>query len=112
MRLFGPYTRILQAQREPDWFLLDHDGDSVFSLALWAAQFDLANRILIAASKSSLSGRKLLAVGDTVPEPQADVLALFSAKSGLPSLLHRAVERGQLEAARFLIRHGVDVDMR
>ncbi|THD20968.1 putative Ankyrin repeat and fyve domain containing [Fasciola hepatica] len=97
-----------RARREPNWFLLDHDGESVFSLALWSTQFDLANRILIAASKSSY-GRKLSSE-NVDDETRADVLAQFSAKSGLPTLLHRAVTRGQLETVRFLIRHGVDVN--
>uniref|UniRef100_A0A183AIS3 ANK_REP_REGION domain-containing protein n=1 Tax=Echinostoma caproni TaxID=27848 RepID=A0A183AIS3_9TREM len=94
-----------KAQREPNWFLLNHDDESAFSLALWNGQFDLANRILIAASKSSYDR-----TGSVANSTESDVLARFTAQSDRPSLLHRAVTRGQLETVRFLIRHGVDVN--
>ncbi|KAF6773100.1 hypothetical protein AHF37_06997 [Paragonimus kellicotti] len=81
----------LKCDREPDWFLLDENGESVLSLALWSEQFDLA---MIGPSDTSANA----------------VLAQFTGGPGATSLLHRAVEHDRLEAVRFLIRHRDDVD--
>ncbi|KAF8561229.1 hypothetical protein P879_10254, partial [Paragonimus westermani] len=93
-----------QGDREPDWFLLDENGESVLSLALWSEHFDLASRILVAASRQY---QKTLGPTDTSANA---VLAQFTGGPGATSLLHRAVEHNQLEAVRFLIRHRDDVD--
>ncbi|KAG5446156.1 Ankyrin repeat and FYVE domain-containing protein 1 [Clonorchis sinensis] len=94
-----------KAKCEPDWLLQDEAGDSVFSLALWTAQFDLANRILIAASRQyQQHAVQPLPNGST-----NNTVMQFDCGTGL-SLLQRAVERDQLEAVRFLLRHRVDAN--
>ncbi|OON23710.1 FYVE zinc finger [Opisthorchis viverrini] len=95
-----------KANCEPDWLLQDETGDSVFSLALWTAQFDLASRILIAASRQYQQHTvQPLPNGST-----NNTVMQFDCGTGL-SLLQRAVERDQLEAVRFLLRHRVDANI-
>ncbi|KER23291.1 hypothetical protein T265_14669 [Opisthorchis viverrini] len=95
-----------KANCEPDWLLQDETGDSVFSLALWTAQFDLASRILIAASRQyQQHAVQPLPNGST-----NNTVMQFDCGTGL-SLLQRAVERDQLEAVRFLLRHRVDANI-
>ncbi|TGZ60282.1 hypothetical protein CRM22_008617 [Opisthorchis felineus] len=95
-----------KAKCEPDWLLQDETGDSVFSLALWNAQFDLANRILIAASRQyQQHAVQPLPNGST-----NNTVMQFDCQGTGPSLLQRAVERDQLEAVRFLLRHRVDAN--
>lgn len=95
------------ARVAPDWFVLDQSGESVFSLAMWADQLDLASQILIAATRQQVSSAADGCDGGV----QVGVLARLSGFNH-PTLLHRAVVRDHVKVIEFLLRHGADVNER
>nr|CAH8850603.1 unnamed protein product [Trichobilharzia regenti] len=101
----------LQEKGNVDWLLLNESGESVFSLLLWSEQFQLVHSVLQLMHNQSTNVSTTANIGFNKSNESINWFRnLIFSNHRKHSLLIEAVERGQLEVVRFLIKYGADID--